>query len=146
MRYFEDVDVGETGTFGAETLTKADIVAFAEQWDPQRFHADEEAAAKSVHGGLIASGLHTIGVAMYHWVEGWLDDVANLGARYIREIRFEEPVRPGDTLGIRGEVLEKTVPDHTDGHGYLDYELAAYVDGEPVMTMVTDLVVERHGE
>ncbi|MFB6084471.1 MAG: MaoC/PaaZ C-terminal domain-containing protein [Halorientalis sp.] len=146
MRYFEDITVGETGTFGEETLTEAEILAFAERWDPQRFHVDPEAAAESVHGGVIASGLHTIGVAMRNWVEAWLNDVANLGARYIQRVEFHDPVHPGDTLVVRGEVLDATVPDHTDSHGYLDYELAAHVDGEPAMTMVTDLVVQRRDD
>jgi acyl dehydratase len=146
MRHFEDIDVGETGTFGSETLTKAEIVAFAEEWDPQRFHVDEAAARDSVHGGLIASGLHTIGVAMSLWVQEWLNDVANLGARYIQQVQFESPVRPGDTLVVEGEVLDATVPEHTDEHAYLDYELTASVDGDPVMTMVTDLVVKRRAD
>jgi acyl dehydratase len=146
MRYFEDIAVGETGTFGAETLTTEEIVAFAERWDPQRFHVDEAAAAESIHGEVIASGLHTIGVAMRNWVDAWLDDVANLGARYIQRVEFHDPVHPGDTLAVRGEVLDATVPDHTDSHGYLDYELTAAVDGEPAMTMVTDLVVQRRGD
>ncbi|SDG34333.1 MaoC/PaaZ C-terminal domain-containing protein [Halorientalis regularis] len=146
MRYFEDLTVGETGTFGEATLSEAEILAFAEKWDPQRFHVDPDAAAESVHGGLIASGLHTIGVAMRHWVDEWLSEVANLGARYIQRVEFHEPVRPGDTLLVRGELLAKTTPDHTEAHGYADYELAAHVDGDPAMTMVTDLVVRRRGE
>lgn len=143
MRYFEDITVGDRRTFGEETLTAEDIVAFAEQWDPQRFHVDEDAARESVHGGLIASGLHTIGVAMYHWVENWLGDVANLGARYIQRVEFHDPVRPGDTLRVEGEVLAKERPEHTDAHGYLDYELAAHAGEDPAMTMVSDLVVRR---
>ncbi|AQL44120.1 hypothetical protein BV210_16020 [Halorientalis sp. IM1011] len=146
MRYFEDLSVGASDTFGERTLTEAEIVAFAEKWDPQRFHADPDAAAESIHGGVIASGLHTIAVAMRHWVDAWLSDVANRGARYIQRVEFDQPVRPGDTLVVRGELLEKTVPDHTDAHGYADYELSAHVDGEPAMTMVTDLVVRRRGD
>ncbi|WP_299263450.1 MaoC/PaaZ C-terminal domain-containing protein [Halorientalis sp.] len=146
MRYFQNLSVGESDTFGERALTEAEIVAFAEQWDPQRFHVDAEAAADSVHGGLIASGLHTIAVAMRHWVDGWLSDVANRGARYIQRVEFHRPVRPGDTLVVKGELLEKTVPDHTDDHGYADYKLSAHVDDEPAMTMVTDLVVRQRGD
>ncbi|WP_136715963.1 MaoC/PaaZ C-terminal domain-containing protein [Halorientalis salina] len=146
MRYFEDLTVGDDATFGEWPVTSEEIVSFAEQWDPQPMHVDEAAAEASVHGGLIASGLHTVGIAMRLWVDEWLVDVANKGARYIQRIEFHEPVRPGDTVVARGEVLEKTTPDHTDSHGYVDYELSAHVDGEPVMTMVTDLVVERGGE
>ncbi|MDF9745118.1 MaoC/PaaZ C-terminal domain-containing protein [Natrinema salsiterrestre] len=146
MRYYDDIAIGAEATFGERTLTEDEIVSFAEKWDPQRFHVDPEAAAESVHGGLIASGFHTVAVAMRVWVDEYLRDVANMGARYLSELAWREPVRPGDTLVISGEVLDKTAPEHTDGHGYLDYELSASVDGEPVMTMVTDLVVERRSD
>ncbi|WP_226005883.1 MaoC/PaaZ C-terminal domain-containing protein [Natrinema salinisoli] len=143
MQYFEDIEIGAETTFGERTLTEDEIVSFARKWDPQRFHVDPEAASESVHGGLIASGFHTVAVAMRIWVNEYLRDVANMGARYLSELAWHEPVRPGDTLVISGEVLDKTTPEHTDSHGYLDYELSARVDGEPVMTMVTDLVVQR---
>jgi acyl dehydratase len=143
MRYFEDIEVGTRREFGEWTLTADEIVAFAEQWDPQRFHTDPDAAAESVHGGLIASGLHTVAVAMRLWVDSYLDDTANMGARYLSELGWHEPVRPGDTLRIEGEPLATETPDHTDTHGYVDYELTAHVGSETVMTMVSDLVVGR---
>ncbi|MFB6179456.1 MAG: MaoC/PaaZ C-terminal domain-containing protein [Halorientalis sp.] len=143
MRYFEDIAVGEEASFGEWPVTKAEIVSFAEQWDPQPIHVDEAAASESVHGGVIASGLHTIGIAMRLWVDDWLVDVANKGARFIKRVEFHEPVRPGDTIVATGNVLDKTTPEYTDSHGYFEYELTASVDGEEVMTMVTDLVVER---
>lgn len=146
MDHFEDIAVGDEATFGERTLTKAEIVSFAEKWDPQRFHVDPEAAAESVHGGLIASGFHTVAVAMRLWVDEYLHDVANMGARYLSELAWHEPVRPGDTLVVSGEVLDKTTPEHTDRYGYLDYELSAHVDDEAVMTMVTDLVVQRRDD
>ncbi|WP_226481657.1 MaoC/PaaZ C-terminal domain-containing protein [Natrinema amylolyticum] len=146
MRYFEDIAIGDEETFGRWTVTRDEIVSFARKWDPQRFHVDPEAAKKSVHGGLIASGFHTVAVAMRLWVDEYLDDVANMGARYLSELAWHEPVRPGDTLAVSGEVLDETIPEHTDGHGYLDYELTARVDDQAVMTMVTDLVVQRRGD
>ena len=146
MRYFEDIEAGDETTFGEWTVSKDEIVEFARQWDPQPIHVDETAASQSIHGGLIASGLHTIGIAMRLWVDAFLADVANLGARYIKRVQFDEPVRPDDTLVVTGTVLDTTVPEHTDRHGYLDYELAAHVDGDEVMSMVSDLVVQRRDE
>jgi acyl dehydratase len=146
MRYYENIAIGDEATFGERTLTEDEIVSFARKWDPQRFHVDPEAASESVHGGLIASGFHTVAVAMRIWVDEYLNDLANMGARYLSELAWHEPVRPGDTLLISGEVLAKTTPEHTDSHGYLDYELSAHVDDETVMTMVTDLVVRRRND
>jgi acyl dehydratase len=56
MRYFEDVSVASTATFGGYDVTKGEIVEFARTYDPQPFHLDEEAAAESMFGELIASG------------------------------------------------------------------------------------------
>lgn len=143
MEYYEDITVGERLRFGEWEMTRAEIIAFAEQWDPQRFHVDEAAAAESVHGGIIASGIHTIAAANRLCVDAYMGDIASLGGRYISEVRFEQPVRPGDTLVIYGEVLDKETPDHTDSHGYLDFELSAEVDGEVVLAMLINLVVGR---
>jgi len=81
--YWEDFPVGSIREFGGITLSKADIVRFAREFDPQPFHVDEDAARHSHFGGLIASGWHTCSLAM------WL-----------------VPVRPGDTLRVRFTVLE----------------------------------------
>ncbi|SDG34302.1 hotdog family protein [Halorientalis regularis] len=64
MRYFEDIDVGESKTLGTETLSQEAIIDFASEWDSQDYHTDPEAAKESVHGGSIASGPHTVAVAI----------------------------------------------------------------------------------
>ena len=63
-RYAEDYRVGEIVDVGEYTLTKDEIIAFAQQWDPQPFHLDEEAAAATMFGGLIASGWHVALIMM----------------------------------------------------------------------------------
>lgn len=144
MRYFEDIVVDEADTFGEWTLTEDEIIEFAEQWDPQPIHIDPEAAADSVHGGIIASGLHTVAIAMRVWVLEWLQDVANLGARGLSDLTWHEPVRPGETITVVGTALEKTVPDESKDHGWISYELAVVdADGERKMTMVSDMAVTR---
>lgn len=147
MHYFEDMTVGDTETFGEWTVTKDELVSFAEQWDPQPIHVDEEAAAESLHGGLIASGLHTVAIAMRLWVEEYLVDVANLGARGISKLEWHQPVRPGDTLTVSGEVLEKTLPEESKGHGYVDYDLSVHNgDDDHLMTMVSNMAVTRQDD
>jgi acyl dehydratase len=144
MRYFEDIPVGEEVEFGEWTLTEDEIIEFAEQWDPQPIHVDPEAAAESVHGGIIASGLHTVAIAMRLWVLEWLQDVSNLGARGLSELTWHDPVRPGETLTVTGCATEKTVPDESRDHGWVSYELAVYdEDGDRRMTMVSDMAVVR---
>ena len=106
MRYFEDFKPGDVIELGARTITKERILAFAREFDPQPFHTDEEAAKRSIYGGLLASGWHTGSLLMRILYDGLLHDAASLGSPGIDELRWLEPVRPGDTLAGRMTILE----------------------------------------
>ena len=64
IAYYEEVTPGKKTFLGAHVFTREDIIDFASQWDPQRFHVDEEAAKHSMFGSLCASGWHTGCIAM----------------------------------------------------------------------------------
>lgn len=106
MRYFEDFKPGEVAELGSHTITKDEIIAFARQFDPQTFHLDEEAARQTIFGGLIASGWHTGSLVMRLFCDGVIKDTASLGSPGVDEMRWIQPVRPGDTLSLRMTVTE----------------------------------------
>ena len=106
MRYFEDFQIGEVSELGPVSVTEAEIVEFAERFDPQPFHIDPEAAQASPFGGLIASGWHTTALFMGMFVRGVLLDSASLGSPGVEEIRWTAPVRPGDTLRGRSTISD----------------------------------------
>ena len=106
MRYFEDFQIGEVSELSPVSVTEAEIIAFAERFDPQPFHIDPEAAVKSPFGGLIASGWHTTALFMGMFVRGVLLDSASLGSPGVEEIRWTAPVRPGDTLRGRSTISD----------------------------------------
>lgn len=108
MRYFEDFKAGDVIELGSRTVTRDEIVAFAREFDPQPFHLDEEAAKRSIYGGLLASGWHTTALFMRIFYDGLVRDFASMGSPGIDEIRWPKPVRPGDTLSGRFTVLEST--------------------------------------
>ncbi len=140
-QYFEDVAVGETRSFGERTITKAEMIEFAERYDPQPFHVDEAAAEESVMGGLVASGWHTAAVCMRLLVEN-VDDRAMAGARGIDDLRWIEPVRPGDTISVELEVVDK-YPSDRKGVGHVDERLTGYADGEAVISWIALEMVRR---
>lgn len=105
-RYFEDYTPGHVYEFGSVTVTEAAIIEFARQFDPQYFHIDPEKAQASRFGGLVASGWHTIGMAMRLYVDHYLSHAASLASPGVDEIRWPNPVRPGDTLRVRVTILE----------------------------------------
>ncbi len=108
-QYFEDFEPGQIVELGSRRVTEEEIVAFAREWDPQPFHVDPDAARESVFGGLIASGWHTGAMWMRLYVDSLLGSAASQGSPGVEELRWLAPVRPGDTLRGRLEVLE-TVP------------------------------------
>ncbi|MGW7681883.1 MaoC family dehydratase [Kribbella sp. NPDC054772] len=114
--YFEDYVPGVRTEHPATlTVDQTAVIEFAEQFDPQYFHVDPEAAADGPFNGLIASGWHTAGLMMRLYADQYLSKVASLGGPGVDELRWPAPVRPGDTLRLRTEVLEarrsKSKPD-----------------------------------
>ena len=91
MLYFEDFPPGDVRESPPRTVTRDEIVTFAGQFDPQPFHLDDEAAKRSIYGGLLASGWHTCAIYMRLMWETF---------------RWVKPVRPGDTLRVRFTVVE----------------------------------------
>jgi len=104
--YLEDHVAGAVYTFGSVRVDEKAIIDFASQYDPQVFHTDPEAARKTSFGGLVASGLHTMCMAMRLMVDQHVSRVANMGSPGIDELRWLKPVRPGDELSVRLTILE----------------------------------------
>lgn len=142
-RYFEDLTVGEIHAAGEYTLTNTEIIEFAEQFDPQSFHTDEAAAKESMFEGLVASGLHTLCLATRLTIKGVLQDVAIRGGCGMDEIRWYEPVRPGDTLSVEAEVLDKSTDERHSDRGYVDFGRSAYTENGEVMSLVLHNIVRR---
>lgn len=133
--YFEDVAVGDVREFGRYEVTADEIVEFAERYDPQSFHVDPEAAEASLFGGLAASGWHTASMTMRMLVDGFLGDAASMGALGIDDLRWHRPVRPGDVLSIRTEVLEKRPSESRPGVGIVRTRTTTLrEDGDPVQS------------
>ena len=137
-QYFEDFRPGQTVELGSRTVTEEEIVAFARQWDPQPFHVDPDAARDSVFGGLIASGWHTGAMWMRLYVDSLLGDAAGLGSPGVEELRWLAPVRPGDTLTGRLEVLEATPSQRRADRGTVRIRAEMVnQDGVTVMAMTS---------
>ncbi len=113
--YLDDLSVGQRFSSSTSiTVTEADIIAFAKQYDPQPFHTDPEAAKTTFFGGLAASGWHTAALSMRLLVDSSLHIAGgHIGAG--GEISWPRPTRPGDTLKVVYDILEikpsKSRPD-----------------------------------
>ena len=144
MRYFEDFQVGQVHELGSHQVTREEILAFARQFDPQPFHIDEDAARDSHFGGIIASGWHTAALCHRLLVKGVLEDSASMGSPGVDELRWLRPVRPGDTLSARIEVLEVTPSRSKPDRGSLRTRMEVRnQQGEVVMTEGAAILFRR---
>ena len=113
--WFEDFFEGQEIPFGSVTVDRDEVLDFARRYDPQSFHVDEAAAAKSIYGGVIASGWHTGAMMMRLLCDGLFLRAASMGSPGLDQLRWVRPVRPGDTLTLTGRVLSakasRTKPD-----------------------------------
>src|SRR5258708_34835245 len=103
---FEQIQAGMIINGGRRAVTEAEIIKFASRYDPQWFHVDPVRAQNSRWKGLIASGWMTCSIAMELAVKSVLDDSESIGSPGIEQLKWLNPVRPGDELELRIEVME----------------------------------------
>ena len=144
MTYFEDLDVGQQDSFGTYEVTKSEIVAFASRYDPQPMHLGDAAAEESMFGGLVASGWHTAAMCMRLLVENYLADSKALGSPGVDELRWHEPVRPGDDLHVETEIVGKRRLDSRPDRGLVRVDVGVYTGTDTlVMSMEAQVFWER---
>jgi acyl dehydratase len=116
-RYFEDYTPGAVFTSGGIVVSEAEIIDFARQYDPQAMHTDPEAARSGRFGGLIASGWHTAALMMRLFATHFLSPVSSVASPGVDELRWLQPVRPGDELRLRVTVVEARRSRSRPGEG-----------------------------
>ena len=119
---FEQFTAGSVLRLGPRTVHEDEIVDFAARHDPQWFHTDPRAAGSHRFGGLIASGWHTCGIAMRLVVDAVLAGSESFASPGLDHIRWPHPVRPGDRLSLRAQVLEARRSASRPGLGILRWQ------------------------
>lgn len=144
LRYWEDYEVGKTYPLAGRTVSEAEILDFARQFDPQPFHIDPVAAKQSMFGGLIASGWHTCALMMRLMTDHYLNPETSLGSPGVDEVRWPKPVRPGDTLTGEMRVLDKRESRSKPWLGLVVNEASLRNQhGEVVLTLRATQLVRR---
>jgi acyl dehydratase len=147
QRFFEDYEAGNVYEFGPVTVSERDIIDFARQFDPQDFHIDPAKAAHGPYQGIIASGWHTISIVMRLYVDHYLSHVASLGSPGVDEVRWPNPVRPGDRLKLRVAILETRLSRSRPDRGIVRAHVEAVnQDGKTVLSMTVVSLLGRRGE
>jgi acyl dehydratase len=146
-RYFDDFKVGECFVSESSTLTESEIIGFAREFDPQSFHLDREAAKASPFGGLIASGFHTLSLGFRLFIDTGVIDACGMGSPGMEQIRWFQPVRPGDSIRTEARVVEMRPSGSKPDRGVLimDFEVKNQ-RGEAVLTMRAVHLLRRKGQ
>ncbi len=143
--YWEDFPAGRVFEHGPRTIALDEIVDFARQWDPQRYHVDPVAAKETPYGGLIASGWHSGCMLMRMMCDAYLNESSCIGAPGIEDWRMALPVRAGDALRYRASVLESRASASRPERGIVRWrwELLNQRDEIPVTMIGTQFFLRR---
>ncbi|WP_374622172.1 MULTISPECIES: MaoC family dehydratase [Alphaproteobacteria] len=142
-RHFEDLALGERIELDAITVTREMIIEFATEFDPLPFHLDEEAARKSLLGGLASSGWQTAGLSLRMVTEAFLSRVASAGGLGFSDLKWKRPVMSGDTISGAATIAElRRSRGHPQwGIVLIDFDIRNQ-KGQPVMSMRLANLVE----
>ena len=155
MKYLEDIRIGDTTELGRHTFTAEEIKSFAERYDPQPFHLDEAAAARSHFGALVASGWHTGSVCIRLIIQDRLRQEEAMRARGepigrtgpspgFRELKWLKPVYAGDTISYASEVIEtREVQSRADKGLVSALNTGTNQAGELVFSFISVIFVDR---
>jgi acyl dehydratase len=144
--FFEDLTPGRVSTYGGHRVDRDEMVAFAQEFDPQPFHTDEAAARHTFVGRLIASGWYTGALQMRMLCDAWLLDSSSMGGPGIDELTWLHPVVPGDTLSVRQSILDAKPSRSRSEMGLVRFKLETLNgSGEVVMVQVHTGMFGRRG-
>lgn len=143
VKYFDDFTVGERETIGSYLVDKDEVIEFSRVWDPQPYHMDEEAARASPLKGIIAPFGYTMGIVIRLAHQNGMG-VSTAGGLGIDEVRFPNPVRPGDRITAVRECVAARDSESMPGYGVLTLRMeVTNQDGDRVLTYNIAVLAEK---
>ena len=140
-KHFEDFEVGYCLEYQVPGPTAAEIKDFAARYDPQRFHMDEQAAAETHFGGLVASGIQTQLLCFGPFCRDFLLHAAAVGSPGLTSLKWLRPWYPGERLDVRVDLVEKRLSSKRKDRGYLSFAMMAEVEATPTFAMDWAVIV-----
>jgi acyl dehydratase len=143
--YYDDLTVGQVFMSRAEAIGRDRIVAFAQEFDPQPQHLDENAARGSMFGELVASGWHTAAITMRLQLESLMGRFpgGSLGAQ-VDKLAWVRPVRPGDLLRAKAEIMDMRPSRSRPDRGLVTIQTTTLNQrDEPVQVMTAAILAPR---
>jgi acyl dehydratase len=144
-RYFDDFTVGQVfKPSGRVRVSKEEIIAFAQTFDPQPFHLDEQAGRSSIFGRLVGSGWHTAALTMGLLARSEYRPAGGAIGLGFESLRWPQPLLPGDELRIETEVLEARPSRSRPDWGLLKMRTRTFnQNGQIVQEVVGNVMAPR---
>ncbi len=131
LLHYKDFPEGMVIPFGTYHLSREEVIEYAREWDPQPMHLDEEAAKRSVLGGLAASGWQSSAILIRLAVDGYANKSAAMASNSMEEVKWLKPVYAGETLTGRGTVLSRRISSKRPEMGILKMKFELFnMEGE----------------
>ncbi len=148
MLYYEDIQINVVQKYGSYKVTREEVIDFASKYDPQAFHLDEDAAAKTHFGRLSASGWHSAAMMMRMMVDHMnANKQAGLGSPGVENLRWIKPVYPGDTIRCEHVTTEKRQSESRPEMGIMKGLITVFNQhDEKVMTMESTGLIQVRGD
>ncbi|HLQ85802.1 MAG TPA: MaoC/PaaZ C-terminal domain-containing protein [Salinisphaeraceae bacterium] len=140
MIYFEDLEPGQEQEFGPLNVTAEAIVSFAEKYDPQPFHLSDEGARGTFFGSLAASGWHTAAMTRKLITAYAEEPLASLAPVGFDDLRWRQPVYPGDELRAQTRVEAKEMPANPAAAGVVRFAVTTRNQHDQVVMSMTSIV------
>ncbi len=138
---WEDFTPGRVDIYGPRRVTRAEIVAFAAEFDPQPMHMDEAVASATMFGGLAASGWHACAVLMRIVADGFVLESSSMGGPGVEEVRWVKPLRPESDVRVRSTVLETRVSNSRPHAGLVKFRFELIdANDTPIVEMVPTML------
>jgi acyl dehydratase len=138
MLYYEDFRIGDSRTAGEHELSEQEIIAFAREWDPQPWHVDPVAAARSPMQGITASSVHTYAIAAR--LLNRMSPVAGI-ASIKHELELPAPARPGDRLTLTMTCVEKRASESRPDRGLVTFDMVLVNQAGTVVLKLRSLMM-----
>ena len=144
MRYWQDIQEGDTFKTATLAVTREEILEFAAEFDPQPYRLDTEAADASIFGGLCASGWQVSAMMMRLLTDSFkAEHVAVMGVSAVKRMRWKRPVFAGDSLAARVIVVGTNPDSNGTGPGTIDCEIKVFnQDDTAVIELISTFLIE----
>ena len=142
--FWEDFYQGRVFDHGPRRLPRAEMIAFAAEFDPQPMHLDEAAARATMMGGLCASGWYLCCIVMRMIVDAFAHDAASMGSPGVDEVKWLIPVRPDDQVRLRATVIETRASGSRPDMGFVRFAFELFnAEGVRAMTLSSSMMMAR---